>query len=224
MERQYSPMRGFTLIELLVTVAIVATLAALIFAGMRNVVEKSNTIVCLNNLRQIGVAAQLYATDNSGWVMPCAPEDSPANAGWFYYVPFLVPYLAEKEKSKALECPGDKAFKNPGVYSAGYGSSYASNIMLYFNGQTYKTFKGMDVVNPSKCIFIGDALIYSKSDVPFYPIVWPRSSWHGQPSSFLNNVLLFDGHVETIKISSSRGAWWSNEAPDAAGQLKWGRF
>lgn len=57
---------GFTLIELLVTITIIAMLIGLTAPQLRRVMEKANSTKCLNNLRQIGVSANLYANDNGG--------------------------------------------------------------------------------------------------------------------------------------------------------------
>jgi prepilin-type processing-associated H-X9-DG protein/prepilin-type N-terminal cleavage/methylation domain-containing protein len=57
---------AFTLVELLTVLAIIATLTTLGLAATRGVTEKTNTSRCLNDLRQVGVAAQLYVGDNSG--------------------------------------------------------------------------------------------------------------------------------------------------------------
>jgi prepilin-type N-terminal cleavage/methylation domain-containing protein len=55
--------RGFTLIELLVVIAIIAILAAILFPVFARVREKARTASCLSNLRQIGIAAQIYIQD-----------------------------------------------------------------------------------------------------------------------------------------------------------------
>lgn len=57
---------GFTLIELLVSVAIIAILAALIFGSFAKIKESSLRTACAGNLKQVGIAASLYAGDNNG--------------------------------------------------------------------------------------------------------------------------------------------------------------
>ena len=54
---------GFTLIELLVVIAIIAILAAILFPVFAQAREKARTATCISNLRQIGVANQMYVQD-----------------------------------------------------------------------------------------------------------------------------------------------------------------
>lgn len=55
--------RGFTLIELLVVIAIIAILAAILFPVFARAKEAAKKTTCVSNIKQIGLAAQLYATD-----------------------------------------------------------------------------------------------------------------------------------------------------------------
>ena len=58
-------MRGaFTLVELLVTTSIISVLIALTTGGIRGVYAAAKSSACCNNLRQMGVAAQMYAANN----------------------------------------------------------------------------------------------------------------------------------------------------------------
>lgn len=58
------PRRGFTLVELLVVVAIIAVLISILLPATRRAREAANRTVCLSNLRQFGLAFQLYANDH----------------------------------------------------------------------------------------------------------------------------------------------------------------
>ncbi len=78
---------GFTLIELLVVISIIATLAALILPGVQQARATARRTQCLNNMRNVGIAMQSYATDNRGKLPPLAggvaiQEDAVADGDW----------------------------------------------------------------------------------------------------------------------------------------------
>jgi prepilin-type N-terminal cleavage/methylation domain-containing protein len=99
--RQTAARRGFTLIELLVVISIIATLAALILPAVQNARATARRTECLNNIRNLGIAAQSYATSRNGNLPyladPNAPIDWGGSSGNILgYAPWtvqLLPYV-----------------------------------------------------------------------------------------------------------------------------------
>jgi prepilin-type N-terminal cleavage/methylation domain-containing protein len=77
--------RGFTLIEVLVVIAIIAILAAMLLPALSAAKEKAQRTYCLNNLKQMGLALNMYAGDFND-SMPWANWDNgaPPVDGWLY--------------------------------------------------------------------------------------------------------------------------------------------
>ncbi|MEN9777927.1 MAG: PilD-dependent protein PddA, partial [Verrucomicrobiota bacterium] len=75
-----SPERAFTLVELLVVIAIIAILAALTLPSLVRSRAAARATVCSSNLRQVGLATQLYWDEHGG--IAFLERGARTNNGW----------------------------------------------------------------------------------------------------------------------------------------------
>jgi prepilin-type N-terminal cleavage/methylation domain-containing protein len=114
---------SFTLVELLVVLAIIALLATLLNPAFNSAILKARSVRCAGNLRQIGMAASLAATDNNNKypeinqaAAPIYTDPSATNM-----IGALGPYGVT---TNTLECPVDLALGKASAFVTYQGSSY----------------------------------------------------------------------------------------------------
>jgi len=181
--------RAFTLIELLVVLAIIAILAALLLPVLSRAKEKAKAIDCLNNLRQVLLAAKTYLDDSNGVMIPLwVEEGAPGWASWNYDAEtFVIQYpdflwWPDKLRLDGF-VPAPKLFNCPAltrpaadgsggsvstVNTLGVGMNYPEYGWISprsgFPHPVYATSKENQVSQPSQSIAFADAAAIGNAD------------------------------------------------------------
>ena len=161
---------AFTLIELLVVIAVIGVLAGLLLPALAGAKRKAQSVRCVSNLRQIGIAVRLHADDQGGR-LPRARANGGTNGA-----PGELPSIQEvlrpllADKSEVFKCPADRQ----GLFDR-EGSSYEWNEAL--NGRILHRV-GEDAIEGSAPPFL----------------LRDREGWHPRGS---RNAVFADGRAGT---------------------------
>jgi len=176
---------GMTLIEILVVIAIIGTLAALIFPSLKDSINSANRVKCLGNLKQIGIATEQYTQDYNNTFPPVD-----------YWPDWLSPYLFNTNKFR-FPAHTKTVFWCPSAVPTDLGSAWNGNVAYAINAQGYaglRRFQETSVNNlqtvPSKRIAFMDGNSGNMWDTT--PERVP--AWHGN----CYNVIFQDSHAESV--------------------------
>lgn len=216
-------LRGaFTLVELLVVVALVATLAAMLFPVFVQAKGAAKGTGCVGNLRSIGLGVGLYCSDNESRY-PLAVDPSrrysqvePLRKDLPLLSSVLVPYVRARN---SWRCPIDSgvpplrpenddqaamimlAGTSPSVFER-YGSSYSYDDRL-----------GTEGVTDPPTLYDPEARVeHGASEVPIVQDL--SDQWHGTQADPKANVLFADGHLRVVgwPENAQSGAWSTPQA------------
>ena len=204
---------GFTLIELLVVIAIIAILAAILFPVFARAREKARQTACLSNVKQITLAAMMYASDNSE-MMPQSGYLAADGTTWVRWYDKLEPYLRNEQ---ILRCPSSGsasiATRNYGFVRQTTGYRGSTGSFVHPDGTSISGIAApvslARVTAPSETALMADGSHWYLELAFWYRTDSPDTSVGGayyHVSDRHNggaNVGFFDGHAK----------WYASTAP-----------
>lgn len=124
---------GFTLVEMLVVVSIIVILAAILLPVYEVVNKRAETVHCQSNIRNLAIAAALYAEDCDGVLVPAwhAYGSSSLGTGWD------VPLLAYHHNEALYLCVSDQGptwATGMTCYKHSYGINFAPTMVEGYAG------------------------------------------------------------------------------------------
>jgi len=187
---------GFTLVELLVVVTVIGLLSGLMLPALAGAKAKTHALMCLNNLRQWGLATQLYAGDYDDFLPPEGtpnPGDHATNVGWYIQLPEtlgLPRYHTMPWRTNAAVEPGRSAWICPANPRRSNGRNlfhYCLNEHVNGTGEYSRPVRLGAVPQPGLVIWLFD----SKNLPAVGSWSYVHTNLHARGAQFV----FLDGHV-----------------------------
>ncbi|AHF91799.1 N-terminal cleavage protein [Opitutaceae bacterium TAV5] len=196
---------AFTLVELLAVITIIGVLAAIILSVISRVRESARNAQCISNLRQIGVAARLYADEHKGLSSQTTGRPYFYEALWpcAYSVPIRNNTAGQNELPNNLtgtifECPKAKDDIEPPRRSYGINNLLSPTVTITDStGTDRKLIQVHRVEVPAKAAFFGDSLKSSGLSNQ-----GTNQTWNERHSGKMN-VCFVDGHVAAVRVTGT---------------------
>ncbi len=185
-------LEAFTLVEMLVVIAIIATLAALLFPAIGGMQERGKSTQDLNNLRQIGLATQMYLNDNDGTFFPATTiwmtELEPKYIGAWKV--FQSPFDTRSASNDSTKAPVSYGINQNAIGLLTDKIVNPSGFIAYAPAQTIG----------SKSAFTGTAVAAAPGVFVIKDISTPGGSATGgtHASRKRINAVFADWHIETL--------------------------